>query len=47
VALQAAIARQTRMKRTPQLSFVLDPAVTTGWRIESILHDLKEPEGDD
>ena len=45
VQLQSAIGRQTRLKRTPQLSFVLDPAVTTGWRIESILKGLDS--GDD
>ena len=42
VALQAAIGRQTRLKRTPVLTFVPDPAITTGWRIEGILHDLGE-----
>ena len=40
VRLQAAIARQTRLKRTPQLSFVLDTGVTTGWRIEQVLKGL-------
>lgn len=38
--LQAAIARQGRLKRTPQLSFEADPAVSTGQRIEDILRDL-------
>ncbi|MEA3076532.1 MAG: ribosome-binding factor [Actinomycetota bacterium] len=40
VRLQAAIARQTRLKRTPQLSFVVDTGVTTGWRIEEVLKGL-------
>lgn len=40
--LQSAIARQLRMKRTPQLSFLLDPAVTSGRLIEDILRGLNE-----
>ncbi len=40
VPLQAAVARQIRMKRTPLLTFVNDPAITNGQRIESILRDL-------
>jgi ribosome-binding factor A len=43
VRLQAAIARQVRLKRTPQLAFQADPAVATGQRIEEILHDLDRP----
>lgn len=34
--LQAAIARQVRMKRTPQLSFQVDPAVGHGELVEEI-----------
>ena len=41
VRLQAAIGRQLRMKRTPQLSFQVDPAITTGTRIEDILRGLR------
>ena len=40
--LQGAIARQLRLKRTPQLSFVLDPAVTSGRLIEDILRGLHD-----
>ncbi|MDP9442031.1 MAG: ribosome-binding factor A [Actinomycetota bacterium] len=40
VRLQGEIGRQTRLKRTPQLSFVADPGVTTGWRIEEVLKGL-------
>ena len=40
VRLQAAIGRQARFKRTPQLSFLPDPGVSTGWRIEGILRGL-------
>lgn len=39
--LQAAIARQARLKRTPQLSFRADPAVSSGSRVEEILRDLR------
>jgi ribosome-binding factor A len=40
--LQAAIGSQLRMKRTPQLSFEVDPAITTGSRIEDILRGLRD-----
>jgi ribosome-binding factor A len=39
--LQAAIARQVRMKRTPQLSFEADPAIEYGERVEKVLRALK------
>ena len=39
--LQAAVAHQVRMKRTPQLSFEADPSVAYGERVESILRDLR------
>jgi ribosome-binding factor A len=45
VRLQAAIGRQVRMKRTPQLAFAADPAVAQGARVEDILHGL--PRRDD
>jgi ribosome-binding factor A len=38
--LQAAVASQVRLKRTPQLSFAADPAVSTGQRVEDILRQL-------
>ena len=40
--LQAAIARQVRVKRTPQLSFAADPAVAYGERVEDVLRSLRE-----
>ena len=40
VRLQAAISHELRLKRTPQLRFVADPAVAAGQRIEDILRDL-------
>jgi ribosome-binding factor A len=40
--LQAAIARQVRLKRTPQLSFEVDPAIAQGQRVEEIIRVLHE-----
>ncbi len=45
VRLQAIIAGQVRLKRTPQLSFATDPAVTSGDRIEEILRNLHDDDG--
>lgn len=45
--LQSEINRQTRFKRTPQLAFVEDPGVSSGWKIEGILRDLHETEHHD
>ncbi len=45
VRLQAAVARQVRLKRTPLLSFAADPAVASGERVEDILRRLQEEEG--
>ncbi len=45
VRLQAAVARQVRLKRTPQLSFMVDPGVTSGWRIEEILKGIAADDG--
>lgn len=39
--LQAAIAHQVRIKRTPLLSFEADPAVAYGEKVEDILRDLR------
>lgn len=35
--LQASIAREVRLKRTPTLSFVADPAIAAGERVEEAL----------
>jgi ribosome-binding factor A len=40
--LQAQIAAQVRLKRTPQLAFTSDPAVATGARIEEILRHIRD-----
>jgi ribosome-binding factor A len=42
--LQAAVARQVRMKRTPLLSFEADPAVAHGERVEEILRAIHAEE---
>jgi len=42
IALQAAIARQVRLKRTPLLTFAADPAIASGSRIEEILRAIME-----
>jgi ribosome-binding factor A len=44
VRLQSAIARQARLKRTPELAFEPDPAVRSGERIDEILRDLHREE---
>jgi len=42
--LQAAVGRQLRMKRTPELSFSPDPAIAVGTRVEEILRGLRHDE---
>jgi ribosome-binding factor A len=39
--LQATVGRQVRMKRTPLLVFVLDPAVVAGDRVDDALRRLR------
>ena len=45
--VQGVIARQVRMKRTPQLSFSADPAVAHGEKVEQIIRHLHERRGGD
>jgi ribosome-binding factor A len=47
VRLQATVARQVRLKWTPQLSFDSDPAVSTGQRVEDLLRHMRRPEDTD
>ena len=47
VELQRTIGREVRMKRTPLLVFESDPAVAHGSRVEEILRNLREGQGDD
>lgn len=42
VRLQSAIARQARLRRTPELSFRPDEGVRAGLRVEDILRNLDE-----
>ena len=39
--LQRAVGRQTRMKRTPLLEFLIDPAVVAGDRIDEALRRIR------
>jgi ribosome-binding factor A len=39
--LQAAVAHQVRLKRTPLLTFEADPAVAHGERVEEILRSIR------
>jgi len=40
ISLQREIGRQVRLKRTPLLEFVADPAVAHGFQVEEILRRL-------
>jgi ribosome-binding factor A len=43
--LQRAIGQQVRMKRTPRLQFVADPAMQEGEKVEEILRRIKSSGG--
>ncbi len=45
VRLQAAVGRQLRLKRTPQLAFQIDPGIAVGTRVEEILKGLQREGG--
>ena len=49
VAIQAAIGRQARLKRTPTLTFKPDTGIRTGERVDEILRELPplDESGDD
>jgi ribosome-binding factor A len=42
--LQARIARELRLKRTPQLAFEYDPSVERGVRMTQLIDELAEDE---
>lgn len=44
--LQAAIARQARLRRTPELSFRIDRVMSSGARIEELLRQPLAPAAD-
>ena len=46
VQVQRAVARQTPLRRTPLLSFVQDPAVVAGNRVEDLLRQIREADLD-
>jgi ribosome-binding factor A len=46
VQLQAAVGRQMRLKRTPELTFSPDPAIAMGTRVEQILRGLHRNAGE-
>ena len=43
--LQARVARELRMKRTPQLSFEYDPSVERGIRMTKLIDEVTPPGG--
>ena len=45
--LQARLAREVRMKRTPQLTFEYDPSVEQGVRMSKLIDELVTDETDD
>lgn len=45
VRLQAAVGRQLRLKRTPELAFKVDPAIAVGSRVDHILRGLQHGSG--
>lgn len=44
IRMQSAIARQLRLRGTPHLSFVPDPGIALGSRVEELLRGLEEPQ---
>ena len=47
IAIQRAISRQVRLKRTPLLQFAADPAVAEGFKVEEILRRIRDDEAAD
>ncbi|MHB8263580.1 MAG: 30S ribosome-binding factor RbfA [Acidimicrobiales bacterium] len=43
--IQRAISRQAKLKRTPRLVFLADPAIEEGERVESLLRRLHPADG--
>ncbi len=46
IRFQSAIGKQLRLRGTPLLSFVPDPAIALGSRVEELLRDLHRNEDD-
>ena len=47
IHLQAAIARQARLKRTPELVFRVDEVIRTGARVEEIMRQMRAERGEE
>lgn len=45
--LQSAVGAQTRLRRTPRISFEPDPAVEHATRIDAALREVREDAGED
>ena len=45
--LQAALAKELRMKRTPQLTFEYDPTVERGVRLSALIDELNSEDNPD
>ena len=45
--LQSRLARELRMKRTPQLTFEYDPSVERGVRMSQLIDELAPDDNDD
>ena len=45
--LQAALAKELRMKRTPQLTFEYDPTVERGVRLSALIDELNPEDNPD
>lgn len=46
VQVQRAVARQTKLRRTPLLAFTQDPAVVAGSRVEDLLRQIHQADQD-
>lgn len=45
--LRRALARDGRLRHTPELHFAVDEAVEKGFRVESLLREIRRDRGDD
>jgi len=44
--IQAIVGREVRMKYNPRLSFVFDDTIEQGLKMEKLLHEIAEEQGD-
>lgn len=45
--IQGAVGREVRIKYNPVLTFVFDESIEQGLRIDRLLHEIAEQQGDD